>query len=1406
MFTVLLALLCQAEEVSERNLRLQQTTGVKSVPDLTTDVNKQKAKTEGQLAVEVQKAASIKQELVDRFGSLDSLANSAKESYNVAEEEKSEQATVQEVADDQAAQVINAQEHMSETLAADTLTGRQMAGDMDATMDSAKKLLTSSQDLSVMQDESNFEGLYTNIDAKATHKNQVLEAFFHKNILKEESANEKLHNAEELYKKNTIAMAESAKHISSGIKNDYKKSKKAISKMDKGIKKLISSAQKKINKIQQGNKVIDYKTVNKAINKDDKTTTKAVKYLMKDSQKMFDRLLKDDDGMFEDVIDGGDKAKDEGISSANKLMKGDERNTEQTVASARKLGESALGVGYEANIASSKTIQAGSHFQAEVASELALQQSNLKSMSEKIKKETAERVPAGQAVIDALGANSRTLLNEAATKLAKNVAQGTDQLDLSAQSAIMASSGAESEMESAIETQKVAGAQLANLGLVTGQGLTVKNKAVNEEKKRVKSITSKARFAMQLGQSSLEQSLKLGQQAFGVVVDGKLGELQRTVNEEVPKLEEPIYKNLDGTLREVADTLAAAKITQDDQLSVLVGQIKDIEGKVRIFGGTPQAVIDVHDLDTKARAKLNSFQAQLRQLSVDRDDMELKLKHTSDTSVAESEDFILKRARDLQRMVLDSVAERTRLFNEQLARMTSLVKNTGASNQANNAEMDSYRSSTQGEMGGLEGALASLNELESSQAAEFNGEIGDIAGPKLVELRTISDESTNAAAEAIKNAQMAQNSAAEAATEAGEENLSSDISARSAATQEEVEQEGERMRSLFADSTTETKTLIGTLNGEMETERTKINTAYQHSQAVLADNERTSADTATDANRLSDTTRKQIISTEAGAESQGKIIKGEVDAALKSAAHNLGKAQGEVADKLWAEVQGMETDAGNIANDGAAGMQKAQALVDGEGKVVTAAGKAAREVIANVEGRYKHVEGELSNELEQGEAEEASTTKQTVEDVDDISNAVQGSAGRNDMMLSAAEGDTNDMQTENDAKQSEIVNGIEARAEALNTENTAAFAGVDASIAGAKDQEHENEKVIKRAEGALWKQTKTMDEARMEFEQSTEMKVGAFKSVLDAQQKALSNNVNYLDKYERYTHHQELETLGSAIGALKNEALKSDEMFDEMELKAFKLTEDVGSVMNSGEFSTLQKIMKTDSYLQKVASEDGAIVGYLSSHEETGRPWMDKVMTALDAAHQNIITTEKEDEAKAKLSDDKVLNREDATKHLLEQTITNAGAHAAGKEIEPLSKSSANVADGGINTMSIHGLKAMVDQSLADARQQTAIHTEALKATQLDLRGTSDSVASMGADVQKLLDYNAKVVANDKKRVEERAKSVSDSLFYGAGPSSLSELLEQNAKLTKKHEALEVHHEDLGREVRQTLREQNISL
>jgi len=940
---------------------------------------------------------------------------------------------------------------------------------------------------------------------------------------------------------------------------------------------------------------------------------------------------------------------------------------------------------------------------------------------------------------------------------------------------------------------------LASQSAETAADAEKKIKEAKETMTKAKNIVVADKFAMQLAGSKLDQTLKGDEKRFALDIDGTVSELENTVKSAIPTMEEPIFSQLDHVLSDITTRLTEAKITQNQQFGVLKEGLKKIETRLRTHGGQSAEVGAVALLDTHAKAELERFTHELAALETEREFSKKQFQHLTTKGISNIETDMKARAEELKSVINRALADRASLFNEEVRKLTGSIKGLESSNSAENKELTDSNAAMRSQMGGLQDELSKLNQRETAESQNVNSEIASIMGAKTLKLQQDAARATQKAELKIKAAQASEKQKSEAEIDKSKQAIEDHLTAESERVQGNVEREGDEMRKNYQQSVDGIQSALELQKTNIDSARSTASSEYQRAQATLSDAERASKSATSEADRVHDESRKELGAAEQEAHDLAESMQQDSEHNLAIASRGLQKSRQNLSSKLGNEMKGMFDAAGDIATNGINALHSAQSMINGQAQMVTVASRAAQQSVANINTRFDAAEAESKQESDEAESKERNNQEATIDDVGQIQNTFQSAWKRNDAVLNALEESTGDMQTEGDDAKSEIGDSIEARAKAISTANQAAFAGVDSAMTNAQQKAKDNDEILKSEGIEVWKVSKKLDEHRMAYEKSTEIKVSEFKEMLAAEQKALTDNVAYLEKYNRYCHQQELDLMSRTVDILKHEAESTDSMFDKVEMETFKLAKDVQGYMQTNEYKALQKVVKTDAMIQKYSAEDKDLLSYLTQHEQRTTPWLEQVLSALDAAHDNIVLREREHTAEDLAGEAQSKAQADATVVALKSRLSGNAA-AAAKELGALSSASDAARDQAMESQDGEAIGSVIAKTLTEARRQTAEQAARLGQTNADRSASATGVNGMGNDVQKLLDYNAAVVAKEKARVAQRAKGLSDAVFYGKdGAVSLTELLQRNAELTAQNKVLTGQHQEIGQEVRQAL-------
>jgi len=533
---------------------------------------------------------------------------------------------------------------------------------------------------------------------------------------------------------------------------------------------------------------------------------------------------------------------------------------------------------------------------------------------------------------------------------------------------------------------------------------------------------------------------------------------------------------------------------------------------------------------------------------------------------------------------------------------------------------------------------------------------------------------------------------------------------------------------------------------------------------------------------------------------------------LKTAEHGISAARSKVETKVSGGMSALSLHEQENQKANLAALDFANDRVLEQAKIVNEADSAAQQTMQGVESNFQKTEQEMAEDLDEQGKSEQNNEEQTHEDLNAFSKAFGSTEARNAAVLTTMEEDAGDIQSERDEAADEITNAVTSEVKMIQTEQTASFTGVDGSLHSAQQNQKQSQEDLAAEEKILWQKATDLDQSRMQFENSSAFALNQFKGLVSEEKNSLNNNVDYLDKYERYSHQRELGMIQAAVDLLKQETMGSDKVFNEIEMQEETFANEVSKLMGGSEFQTLKKIMDVDMYVQKATQEDESAVEYLNRHEETSLPWMKKVLESLDDVHATMSANEAENRAEDANIEQKGAARTAGAIGNLEDMVKNGGNDMPLGDLEKMGSESVNMLSGEAreadarDTAKLNSLQSASGAQGDAASSQVAYEKGRFQSAQTAVGGTGRQVAQMNNDVQGLLDYNAKMVQAEKKRLEKRASDVSQKMFFGSlaqtGESvetthaqRLEMLLQKNTELTEQNKALDAEHSTLGKKI-----------
>jgi hypothetical protein len=228
---------------------------------------------------------------------------------------------------------------------------------------------------------------------------------------------------------------------------------------------------------------------------------------------------------------------------------------------------------------------------------------------------------------------------------------------------------------------------------------------------------------------------------------------------------------------------------------------------------------------------------------------------------------------------------------------------------------------------------------------------------------------------------------------------------------------------------------------------------------------------------------------------------------------------------------------------------------------------------------------------------------------------------------------------------------------------------------------------------------------------------------------------------------------------------------------------------------------------------------------------MKKVLEALGQAHEDTLAEEDKNTAEQEAAEAKTAEKTNTAVKILEKKAAGS-AQLPFAELKNMTTSAVKVLNNQGREEADRSQKKFdeldAENQILDKAMEADYQTDKsrFEAMRSHAENITSVVDSMTSKVQKLLDYNAKVVELERQRLNSLAGNLSDRIFYssigGIKPedqhksslvqstdeegsmAELDSLLKQNQKLSSLVVGLSKKHEELGKEVVAQLRQHNV--
>lgn len=1359
---------------------------------------------------------------------LDTLSQEAESNSGKSKTESETVTTAIGLMTNAGTETLNLAKAVASGQSAGELKQKALLDDVKYDSSGSQEQLKLASSMTLNGDAAEFEGQYNNAQNFANQEKMKFEATLGRSTMQRDSRVQQLSNKVERFQSDEEKWGSDSKEMNKDAKKTVKSMSKDLKSTEKSLNKAIKKAHKSLNKVLPLalKTVGSTKTFEKSMSKADKDFQKTIGKTVKANDKAIAKnekqLAKEMNQLTKSIND----RKTNTLKQLNDLESQDAKNTEEWAESSKELGKSMKTLAKEIRASAREVDKGGKEVRSDIKEAQREMISEVKQLQEKVEKDADDRVPETQAEIDSSSAQANAMIGQSTTDLAGSIAESTDELDQKVQGASMALSGPLAEAEAHVNKDKtIASSLAASTAGAVSQVTSAANQAEKIQKEAADEAT-KSQFDMNLGLQELDMALKFGEQQYGILAEGEMEALSQKLSSMVQKLEQPVWIYLSSTLREIGETLQKAKIEQSDSLEDLEMQLKEIYAMLQRNTGDNDFIdVTVPKLLSESTRRMSRLSNGVSGLNKDRDTMKGQVEKMVALSVMSGVNWVNEQLESIRRSVRDNLKDRSHTYFDQLAELMRNVKNLMGDNVANAQEMKDMQTYLKSKLVNLQEELTEAEERQDARVQATDKQVDEITGTKLVEMSTIGSRSTAAAAEAISQQMEAQRQK-EAQQLAGKESemLGKLEAEANSATQKMSEQEA-----LLESSMTKSfENLQESLNNAADKATmisTRASTSIQEFNGAVAGIQRGAAAAGETAVRMSeDLSRgeRRMGAELAGAEQR---LNEEMADSIKGVQRGVSAYRQREVDKIDGTLAGISRNNREMVSEWEGKIKEGQREVQQAQEGVQGAKRNAESVEKSVEERFQQREGQVSADLEKMQLEERSSQEAATEDAGGLERNRDALSKQNGAILYTLQENADDAATEREAKSSEMLSRLEARVKTVKTENEAEYAGVESALQNAAAAQARDQGDILEAERQLWAKSHKLNMHREEYENKTAVKMKTFADLVQSERDSLEENRDYLDKYERYTHWQQVNLLEVAIELLSAEVAGADNVFDRMEKREEAFAEEVSHMMNGEEFQTLRKIYDADMFVQKATREDEDMVKRLEDHEKDALPWMQKVLLSLDAAHDEMVAKSAAQGAEQHQLDEEAAARTGNTLDVLANMVQGEGSGVPVDELADMTSGAVKKmqdqqsAMGANDQGAINALQSEANDQAADANAEVRNAQYNFKQIQGMIGNTGGSVQDLEDVVKQVSQQRDKQIAQEKKAVTQKANTLIQKVLFqnddstsalfdeGQAASSLMQaapkgsrlgaLLQQNQVLHNLNQGLDKKHQELGEQVQQ---------
>jgi len=1123
-----------------------------------------------------------------------------------------------------------------------------------------------------------------------------------------------------------------------------------------------------IKDIETSDKLMEYKKIEKGFQKTQKTISKGIEEVVENAQDALEDVLKDNEKHAKAFVKGGEKQLKDFVKMTQKATKDQAREIKSQEKDTAKL---AKGLGkMEENLESMATKLAGDSGDfttetSDVAHEIA---EDTVTMNTDVNK-------AANKVLDSAVTAANEMTSQISDQNSKEVTELTNQQSAEVgtfqeqiQSGVIKINKEVGGIAANIQRAKTAADDVGTATSDTSAKIEVESLGAGKLAEGAKKNAAAYVYKIHQNVKAMADADAMHLADFGTDLDGVVSSMKTQLSSQGVALSGPTEQETQEVKRYLDSHFASDSLKYEGRLSQLFDSFNSVAKTMESIGISPKGDVPEEHVsqqikkweetmeglvkaqkDLEAQVQANKELAK-KELAMKQNQLEEAGREEAE-SIKNSKEKALRRT---EQQAFEQIGSMTRAITNQIARSQSLSAAAKQSDEYATSRLDKMgEDMTESEKiyaemdSALRGKLANCYSLLAEHDSAMKA-AGQSAKEAIKKALLDAEEKTKTFLAKFANDMLTRASDNQAAQLKAiseyEDKILNSFQASRAVEKEEINHLDSSAEDLKYETENVTKTLeqaIGTTAEDAESEAQKAQLLAANTAAYKGTMQ---TDITNLANSVDDATDQAISAASTEEEADIGAARDKLNAReqqIAKAESGVWQAATQKIDAVSGDIQTVQKLVSNIEH----GTQQKLEFID-------------KDLQDRINGMGERIT--LDQEAEQdGEANFQAKLKQ-----DD--QRAQSTDHRNTELLGTMEKDVHALAHETEGKIAGSMAKLDATSKAIAGDITTSIETAEITGRTAQQSLEESELDLERSRNDLRGQMKNVQHVLGSKLNETERATVTIAGLTKTERDMLEKNTAYLHQYDMLAQSQALSLIEGIASAIENGAKAVMERYREVQDHIDEVKNSVTGLKEGDTFSTLGKIMNADTFVQHASVENQEVVNYMQEFQTD----QDKFMTALVQSLEDVTYA-------------MILHENEVAKEQEAMDADSAGMTTA--VIGSISALINGTGDGDdanmLENMSGATLEMLLKKAMNGSEQdkaQVALFFKRIAAKGYDgikhlknaqqimdvinsLAGGHGTYEMMKADLQRVVDFNQKLVDDERRRMEARGLKVADNLFFG---------------------------------------------